>query len=228
MKSFNSSQAQSMAKEKQRPSFLPERKLWSQGLTLVAGVDETGRGSLVGPVVAASVIFPPDLPEAALEGVRDSKQMTHSKRLQMVEVIKRHATSIGVGAASAKEIDRMNIRRATSLAMQRALSASGLVEHVLVDGLAVPELSKDYQQTPIVKGDSISLSIAAASIVAKTLRDHLLSLLAKRYPVYGWESNAGYGSAVHRRAIEEHGSTPHHRKSFGLEQMGLFPAGHLT
>lgn len=214
-----------MAKNLQHPSFQYERTLWSQGLSLVAGVDETGRGSLVGPVVAAAVVFPAELPEAVLGGVRDSKQMGPASRQRMVQVIRQHAIAIGVGAASAKEVDRMNIRRATALAMQRALSAIGRVDHVLVDGLEVPELSERYQQTAIVKGDSISLSIAAASIISKTLRDHLLSLLAKRYPAYEWDRNAGYGSIAHRKAIEEHGLSPHHRRSFGLEQIGLFPLG---
>jgi len=197
-----------------------ERRWFSRGVRLVAGVDEVGRGPLAGPVVAAAVLVDPDTP--LIEGVNDSKQLTRRRREQLAAVI---VSSLphAVGAASIREIDRLNIRRATALAMRRALRR--LPERagaVLVDGLPVPELEIEHEA--IVDGDAHCYAIACASILAKTVRDRLMRLLAGRYPAYGWERNAGYATAAHRRAIEQQGVTPHHRRSFTpVLQRELFP-----
>ena len=197
-----------------------ERRWFSRGVRLVAGVDEVGRGPLAGPVVAAAVLVDPDTP--LIEGVNDSKQLTRRRREQLAAVI---VSSLphAVGAASLREIDRLNIRRATALAMRRALRR--LPERagaVLVDGLPVPELEIEHEA--IVDGDAHCYAIACASILAKTVRDRLMRLLAGRYPAYGWERNAGYATAAHRRAIEQQGVTPHHRRSFTpVLQRELFP-----
>lgn len=188
-----------------------ERVLWARGLSFIAGVDEVGRGPLAGPVVAAAVIMPPGL---QIEGVTDSKRLTARRRAELAEQIRRVAVVVGAGAASSREIDRLNIRRATALAMRRAVSSLRMVpQHLLVDGLPVPELGSDAH-TAIVNGDCRVHAIACASIVAKVLRDRLMERLARRYPHYGWERNKGYGTPDHLRALDRFGPTPHHRQSF--------------
>jgi ribonuclease HII len=196
-----------------------ERGFWSRGLQVVAGIDEVGRGPLAGPVVAAAVVMPP---ECSVCGADDSKRLTRRQRDELDAEIRRAALAVGVGAASAREIDRLNIRRATALAMRRAIGRLGMVpEHLLVDGLPVPELGLDGQ-TAMVAGDHHVHSIACASIVAKVCRDHLMRRLALRYPGYGWERNKGYATAEHRDALRELGPTPHHRRSFQpVEQFPL-------
>jgi ribonuclease HII len=187
-----------------------ERSFFERGVRLVAGVDEAGRGPLAGPVVAAAVLVGPDTP--LLEGVDDSKQLTRRRREQLAAAI---VSSLphGVGAASCREIDRLNVRRATVLAMRRALARLPETPGaVLVDGLPVPELGTAHEA--LVDGDARCYAIACASILAKTVRDRLMRRLAGRYPAYGWDHNAGYGTPVHRRAIEREGVTPHHRRSF--------------
>jgi ribonuclease HII len=194
-----------------------ERELWASGLEHVAGVDEVGRGPLAGPVVAAAVIF---RPEVRVAGVTDSKKLSEAVREELVAEIRRRALCIGVGAASPAEVDRLNILRATHLAMRRALShLSRAPDHILVDGLPVAELGDDH--TAVVEGDSKSFTIACASIVAKTTRDRLMKRLALRYPDYGWETNVGYGTPEHVTALAERGPTPHHRRSFVPVQMSL-------
>ena len=194
-----------------------ERELWSQGLQLVAGVDEAGRGPLAGPVVAAAVIF---RPEQRIPGVTDSKQLTAQVREELVVEIRRRALVIGVGAASCREVDRLNILRASHLAMKRAIARlDPLPEHVLVDGLPVPELGAGH--TAIVDGDSKSFTIACASIVAKTVRDRIMQRLAPRYPGYGWDTNVGYGTPEHVTALADIGPTPHHRRTFVPVQLSL-------
>lgn len=194
-----------------------ERELWSQGLRLVAGVDEAGRGPLAGPVVAAAVIF---RPEDRVPGVTDSKQLTAEVREELVVEIRRRALVIGVGAASCREVDRLNILRASHLAMKRAIARlDPLPEHVLVDGLPVPELGPGH--TAIVDGDAKSFTIACASIVAKTVRDRIMQRLAPRYPGYGWETNVGYGTPEHVEALADFGPTPHHRRTFVPVQLSL-------
>lgn len=193
-----------------------ERELWAGGLELVAGVDEAGRGPLAGPVVAAAVIF---RPEERVPGVTDSKKLTEAMRDELVVEIRRRAHCIGVGAASPREVDRLNILRATHLAMRRALDRLACPpQHILVDGLPVPELG---DHTAVVDGDSKSYTIACASILAKTTRDRIMRRLARRYPAYGWDTNVGYGTPAHVAALGEVGPTPHHRRSFVPVQLSL-------
>lgn len=184
----------------------------------MAGVDEAGRGPLAGPVVAAAVIVEPDTPP--IEGVNDSKQLTSRRREELAAAICA-SLRYAVGAASTREIDRLNIRRATALAMRRALRRLGEADAVIVDGLPVPELGRAHEA--LVDGDALCYAIACASIVAKTVRDRLMTLLAARHPAYGWEKNAGYGTEEHLAAIAQVGVTRHHRQSFGpVAQRELF------
>lgn len=194
-----------------------ERELWGRGVELVAGVDEAGRGPLAGPVVAAAVVF---RPEVRVAGVNDSKLLPREVREELVAEIRRRALCIGVGAATPDEVDRLNILRATHLAMRRALDKlTARPGHVLVDGLPVPELGAE--QTAVVGGDGKSFTIACASIVAKTTRDRIMRRLARRYPEYGWETNVGYGTPDHVMALGSLGPTPHHRRSFVPVQLSL-------
>lgn len=187
-----------------------EQACWDRGLTLVAGVDEVGRGPLAGPVLAAAVVLPPGV---AIRGVDDSKKLTAEKRAELYEQIRAQAVAIGVAGASTREVDRINILRASHLAMKRALQRLGCTpEHVFVDGLRVAELGSDH--TAVIDGDAKVHCIACASIVAKVVRDRIMHLLASRYPGYGWHTNVGYATAEHRGAIIELGLTPHHRRSF--------------
>ena len=194
-----------------------ESEFWGRGRTRVAGVDEVGRGPLAGPVVACAVVLPPGV---HVEGATDSKALSRERREALAPEIRRRAAAVGLGAASVREIDRLNILVATRLAMRRALAA--LAEppaHVVVDGLPVKGLGWDHDA--VVGGDARVHSIACASIVAKVARDRLMARLALRYPGYGWETNVGYGSQAHRDAIRELGPTPHHRLSFLGVQYGL-------
>lgn len=194
-----------------RPTFEREIALWNAGRSFVAGIDEVGRGPLAGPVVAAAVVFPAGM--KPIRGLRDSKILPAAKRERLAVVVRARALGVGVGAASVREIDRLNIRRATILAMQRALQRLGLVPaEVLVDGLWLPELGRPHDA--IVDGDALCQSIAAASVIAKTVRDRLMCLLAARYPVYAWEENKGYGTPEHLDALQVLGPTRHHRMSF--------------
>jgi ribonuclease HII len=205
------------------PSLLPaqpdlsfELALWQAGLTLVAGIDEAGRGALAGPVCAAAVILPPDPGVLSkLPGVRDSKQMSPGEREAARELIIRYATAWGVGFAAAHEIDQIGIVPATQLAASRALEALSIPPvHILLDYLFLPEVS--VPQTALVKGDCRSLSIAAASVLAKTARDALLRELDLAYPGYGFASHKGYGTLAHRQAIQRLGVCQMHRTSFRL------------
>jgi ribonuclease HII len=197
-----------------------ERGFWSRGVHLVAGVDEVGRGPLAGPVVAAAVILPPNF---YVDGADDSKKLTAAAREALVTRIAEAAVCVRIGAASAEEIDRINILRASALAMKRAVAKLFPVpEHLLVDGLPVPELGLD-RQTAVIGGDAQVHCIACASIVAKVCRDRLMRKLALRYPHFGWEHNKGYATAEHREALRLHGPTPHHRTSFQpIQQLSLF------
>jgi ribonuclease HII len=187
-----------------------EQAYWDRGLTLIAGVDEVGRGPLAGPVLAAAVVLPPGV---AIRGVDDSKKLTADRRAELYEQIRAQAVAIGVAGASTREVDRINILRASHLAMKRALERLRCSpEHVFVDGLPVAVLGPNH--TAIVDGDAKVHCIACASIVAKVVRDRIMHLLAPRYPGYGWDTNVGYGTAEHRDAIIELGLTPHHRRSF--------------
>lgn len=193
------------------PSFRYERAL--EGV--VCGIDEVGRAPLAGPVVAAAVILPMKLPRA-LQGMDDSKVVPRERREEFAAHLFERA-QIGIGAASVAEIDTINILRATFLAMARAVTALSAVigatpAWALVDGNQAPKLPCQVQT--IVGGDGKSLSIAAASIVAKVTRDRLMHALAPRYPGYGWETNVGYPTRIHRAAILAQGITPHHRRRF--------------
>ena len=200
--------------DRPRDPLAYERGFWGRGCFRVAGVDEVGRGPLAGPVVACAVILPPDV---HIDGATDSKQLSRAERESLAPEIRRRALAVGLGAASVREIDRLNILVATRLAMRRALAA--LPEspgHVVVDGLPVKSLGWEHEA--VVEGDALVHCIACASIVAKVVRDRLMCRLAQRYPGYGWETNVGYGSAAHRAAVESLGSTPHHRQTFlGLQ-----------
>ena len=200
-----------------------ERTLREQHGPLLVGVDEVGRGPLAGPVVACAVVMPPD--RRAIAGVDDSKQLDAATREVLAARIMRHALVVSLGAASAREIDRINIYHATVLAMRRAL---GRVEsrlgtaphHVVVDGNQLRTLGVPH--TAVVKGDAKCYAVACASIVAKVTRDRLMARLARRYDCYGWERNAGYGTPFHRHALVEHGLTPHHRRRFCIEEQMTF------
>lgn len=196
------------------PSIHFEAALWNQGFQAVAGMDEAGRGALAGPVVAAAVIFPADInPAASLAGVRDSKQMQPAARLEWVVRIKAYALSWGVGFASNLEIDRYGIVPATRTAFQRALgSLHMLPQYLLLDFIRLPEVA--LSQTSLVKGDQRSLSIAAASILAKTARDEYLFLLDRCYPDYGFARHKGYGTTAHISALHDLGPCPYHRTTF--------------
>ena len=192
------------------PDFSFEQDAMAQGALRVAGVDEVGRGPLAGPVTAAAVVLDPaNIPE----GLNDSKKLTAKRRAVLCEAILASA-EVSVAHASVEEIDEINILRASHLAMERALAGlSSLPDLALVDGNLLPRNLPCAGQA-IIKGDGRSLSISAASIVAKIRRDYVMWDLAQQYPGYGWETNAGYGSKSHMEALQNLGVTPHHRRSF--------------
>lgn len=191
------------------PTLAPETALAREVAAPVAGIDEAGRGPWAGPVVAAAVILDPARLPA---GITDSKQLSKARREGLHPAILA-AAEVGVGRASAEEIDRLNILRATYLAMQRAVAALPRAPAAaLVDGNRAPALACPCRT--LVKGDALSLSIAAASIVAKVTRDREMTRLAAEHPAYGWERNAGYGTAEHQSALARFGPTVHHRRSF--------------
>ncbi len=195
---------------------MPDFRLEARFAGPVAGIDEAGRGPLAGPVVAAAVVIDRvRVDPAVLALLDDSKKLTAKRRLQAFLAIRASdAFHVGVGAAGVRVIDAINILQADFVAMRRALAAlPARPVAALVDGNLVPP-GLSCEGHAVVKGDSTVYAIAAASIVAKVTRDHLMSLLARRYPVYGWETNAGYGSAAHLRALEKHGVTAHHRRTF--------------
>ena len=188
-----------------------ERQLRSARGPLLAGMDEVGRGPLAGPVVACAVVLPADM--RAIRGVDDSKKLTGEERERLATRIRERALSVGVGAASVREIDRINIYHAAVLAMRRALGRLHVTpDHVLVDGNPIRTLGVEH--TAVVGGDGCCHSIACASIVAKVTRDRLMRALARRYPAYHWNTNVGYGTPEHHAGLASHGLTPHHRRSF--------------
>lgn len=198
-----------------------ERGFWSRGLFWVAGVDEAGRGPLAGPVVAAAVVLRQGV---GVEGADDSKRVPREQREEVARRIRKQAVAVTVGAASAREIDEINILRATARAMERAIRRLPRhPDHVVVDGLPMRDLVREHDA--VVGGDALVHSVACASIVAKVCRDRLMTRLARRYPEYGWERNMGYGTEEHRAAIRRVGPTPHHRLTFGLEQLELRMTG---
>jgi len=195
-----------------------ERRFWAQGVRRLAGVDEAGRGPLAGAVVAAAVVFDPAFIEAEatgiLKGLTDSKQLTAAQRDEFSRLLNASPhVSVGIGVADVEEIDRINILQATYAAMSRAVAhLSPPPEYVMVDGNSTGHLP--YPATAIVKGDALSLSIAAASVIAKVFRDHQLENFDRIYPRYGFARHKGYGTAEHMRALLEYGPCPIHRKSF--------------
>jgi ribonuclease HII len=206
------------------PTLQRERLAWA-GQRLLIGVDEAGRGPLAGPVVAAAVVFPPGM--RRINGVRDSKTLPLERREKLALLIRTRAIRIGIGAASNREIDRVNIRVATALAMRRAVRHALGMEvaalasqppsspapwHLVIDGLPLPEIG--FPHEAVVDGDAHCYSVAAASIIAKTVRDRIMRCLAQRYPSYGWETNVGYGTPEHLEGIWRAGATRHHRVSF--------------
>lgn len=195
-----------------------ERRFWSRGVLRIAGVDEVGRGPLAGPVLAGAVILRPG---EAVPGAVDSKQLSPEEREELNEQILRRAQAVAVGAASAREIDRLNILRATALAISRALARlPARPDHVILDGLPLRQL--DWEHEAQVDGDCLIHSVACASIVAKVCRDRLMRRLAERYPGYGWHTNVGYATEEHREALRRLGPTPHHRLTFGAQlDLGL-------
>jgi ribonuclease HII len=195
------------------PTLRFERRLWNQGLTRVAGVDEVGVAPTCGAVVAAAVIMRPGCHR--IPGVRDSKTLSLAQRERLAPLIRRRALAVGVGAASVREIDQLNIYHATHLAMRRAIARLGGHEHVIVDGNRIAGFETDVgPYSNVVDGDAKVYSIACASIVAKVVRDRMMARLAARYPGYGWEHNQGYATRDHREAIRAMGLTPFHRRSF--------------
>ena len=196
------------------PDLQFERGLWERGLCQIAGIDEAGRGALAGPVAAGVVVFKPDdSVEISMEGLRDSKQMTPVQRSEWAICIHDQASAWGVGYASHDEIDLLGIVPATRLAAQRALQAcKNQVDHLLLDYLFLPDI--DIPQTKLVKGDQRSLSVAAASVLAKTTRDALMVELDEKYPGYHLEENKGYGTRQHLLALEKLGPSRIHRRSF--------------
>ncbi|MEX0843571.1 MAG: ribonuclease HII [Gemmatimonadota bacterium] len=194
-----------------------ERGFWSRGRLRVAGVDEVGRGPLAGPVVAAAVILPEG---CVVEGAADSKRLSAGVREEVASRIRESAFAIGIGAASVREVETLNILVATALAMRRALAGlPSAPEHVVIDGRPVRDLELPHEA--VVGGDGVIHSISCASIVAKVCRDRLMHRLALRYPRYGWETNVGYGTPAHLEALRRQGPTPHHRRTFAGVQLEL-------
>ena len=187
-----------------------ERGLWEAGYDLVAGIDEVGRGPLAGPVVAAAVILPK---ECKIEGVNDSKKLSAKKREELYDIILEKAVSYGIGIVSNERIDEINILQATYEAMREALSQlKPKADYILADAVTIPMVSTP--QRGIIKGDAKSMSIGAASIVAKVYRDRLMEAYDEVYPGYGFASNKGYGAAEHIEGLKKQGPTPIHRKTF--------------
>lgn len=187
-----------------------EDSFYADGMNVICGVDEAGRGPLAGPVCAAAVILPPHL---EIPGLTDSKKLTDKKRRELYPIIKEQAIAYGIGMASEQEIDEINILQATFLAMQRALDQLNIKPDLaLIDG----NREKDFgiPVKTVVKGDSLSMNIAAASILAKVTRDDLMVKLAEEYPQYGFEIHKGYGTKAHYAALTVHGPSPIHRMTF--------------
>ena len=190
------------------PDLRFERRLWREGIVRVAGVDEAGIGPLAGPVVAAAVMF---APEPCIPGVDDSKRLSCSERLRLADIIRERSLAIAVSVVEVAEIDAINIYQAGLLAMRRAVLALPIApDYVLTDARRIPEL--EAAQAPIIRGDRLCFSIAAASIIAKTHRDALMDTLDREYPHYGFARNKGYPTPQHQAAIRQFGPSPAHRQ----------------
>lgn len=187
-----------------------EKELYKTGIEYIAGVDEVGRGPLVGPVVTACVILPKDF---RLEGLTDSKKLSEKKREVFYDYIMEHAISVSIGMMSEKIIDEVNIYQATKLAMYEAIDHSKVKpDHILIDAMKLEKL--EIPSTSIIKGDAKSISIAAASVIAKVTRDRMMIELDKKYPAYGFAKHKGYPTKAHIEAIEKNGIIKEHRKTF--------------
>lgn len=186
-----------------------ENNLYKEGVTLIAGVDEVGRGPLIGPVVACACILPVNFYH---KDIKDSKKLSEKKREEMYKIIKENAISIGLGIVSEKVIDEVNIYEATKIAMKEAIKNLNVTpEHVLIDAM---KLELNIPSTSIIKGDAKSESIAAASIIAKVTRDHMLDEMDKEYPMYDLKNNKGYGTKKHLEALQTYGPCKYHRVSY--------------
>ncbi len=186
-----------------------ENNLYKEGVTLIAGVDEVGRGPLIGPVVACACILPVNFYH---KDIKDSKKLSEKKREEMYKIIKENAISIGLGIVSEKVIDEVNIYEATKIAMKEAIKNLNITpEHVLIDAM---KLELNIPSTSIIKGDAKSESIAAASIIAKVTRDHMLDEMDKEYPMYDLKNNKGYGTKKHLEALQTYGPCKYHRVSY--------------
>ena len=196
-----------------RPDLAIERRHWTAGRGAVAGADEAGRGCLAGPVVAAAVVLPPG---ADVPGLDDSKKLSPEAREALFPHIRRVALAVGVGQCSPAEVDRLNILWASLEAMRRAVGALPILpDMLLVDGnREIPDAP--WPQEALVRGDGRSLTVAAASVVAKVTRDRLMVALDADFPAYGWARHKGYPTAAHYAALAAHGPSPHHRRSFRL------------
>lgn len=187
-----------------------EHELYDKGINYIAGVDEVGRGPLVGPVVTACVVLPKDF---KLDGLTDSKKLTPKKRDEFFDIIMEKALGVGIGIKSEKVIDEVNIYEATKLAMYEAIdNCPCKIEHVLIDAMKLDKL--DVPSTSIIKGDLKSITISAASVIAKVTRDRMLDELDKKYPMYDFKHNKGYPTKKHVDAIKEYGIIEEHRKTF--------------
>ncbi|MFH1354464.1 MAG: ribonuclease HII [bacterium] len=197
------------------PTFDYEKQYWDEGVKLIAGVDEVGMGALAGPVAAAAVVFNRDVKiQTATVAIRDSKQLSEKQRVKAAKWIKENAAAWAVGEASIEEITELNILRASHLAMQRAVKGLPVQpDLLLIDGRPA-KINTVMPRINIIKGDSLSLSIAAASIMAKVYRDGLMIELDKKYPAYGFASHKGYGSLTHRMALKKYGAVPCHRPTY--------------
>jgi len=212
---------------KQRPTLEHESLLFSKGIKLVAGVDEAGRGPLAGPVIAAAVILPREISSKLLqqlERLNDSKKLSHAVRENLFEIITTESEIFwAIGEGSVEEIGDLNILRATHLAMKRALLAlKPLPEHALVDGLPARDLP--VPQTALVGGDALSMSIAAASVIAKVTRDRMMKKLHEEFPQYGFLQHKGYATASHLATLRIHGPCKHHRRGFSPVDQLFFEA----
>nr|WP_246026025.1 ribonuclease HII [Peribacillus cavernae] len=197
------------AKEHFKQMSIHEQSLRSQGFQYIAGIDEVGRGPLAGPVIASAVILPEGF---YLEGLNDSKKVAESRRETFYEVIQKEAVAIGIGILHSEEIDRWNIYESTKKAMLAAIADLGITpDYLLIDAM---KLVVPMPSLSIIKGDAKSISIAAASIIAKVTRDRMMKEYAAKYPYYGFDTNMGYGTSEHLGALHKYGLTPWHRKSF--------------
>jgi ribonuclease HII len=203
-----------LLKQKLTDMSVYEKQLYADGISTVGGVDEVGRGPLAGPVLAACVVLPADWD---IPGLDDSKKLSEKKRNEMFRVISDRALAIGIGMADNRTIDEINILNSTRQAMRQAVAEAQSmlgenIGHILVDAVTIDGI--ENPQTAIIKGDARSISIAAASIIAKVTRDNMMKEYALEYPHYAFESNKGYGTKAHYQGIREHGITPIHRRTF--------------